>query len=201
MLSFGLLPGWKLVDPGSRAGDPRLRELARLVRGAVLTSASAAYERARLVYNQRFDRVRPLALVVCESAEDVRQTVLWARRHKVPLAARSGGHSYAGYSTTRGVVIDLSRLRKVRVEPARRRARIGAGARLIDVYAELARFGATIPGGSCATVGIAGLALGGGIGFSSRKLGTTSDNLRALRIVTADGRRLSCDRRSHSDLF
>jgi len=185
---------------GARA-DPRLASLRAAVRGQVLSSGSPGYEAARLVYNERFDGVRPLAVVRCLSVEDVRQTVLWARRNGVPIAARSGGHSYAGYSTTSGVVVDLGRLNGIRLDSASGTAAIGAGCRLIDVYAALAARGATIPAGSCPTVGIGGLALGGGIGLASRKLGTTSDNVAALGIVTADGRYLACDQRRNADLF
>jgi FAD/FMN-containing dehydrogenase len=182
-------------------GDPRLRELAAAVRGPVLTRSSSGYAAARLVYNERFDGVHPLAVVQCANAGDVSATLRWAQRHHVPVAARCGGHSYAGYSTTRGVVLDLGRLKAVSVNRARGRVAVGGGARLIDVYSALAAHGATIPAGSCPSVGVAGLTLGGGIGFAARKLGTTADNLESLAIVTADGRHLTCDARRHADLF
>src|SRR5207237_7246995 len=117
------------------------------------------------------DGVRPLAVVRCESVEDVRQTVLWARRQRVPIVARSGGHSYAGYSTTTGVVADLTPLNGIRLHPASGTAAMGAGCRLIDVYAALAARGVTIPAGSCPTVGSGGPAQGGGLGLASRRLG------------------------------
>jgi FAD/FMN-containing dehydrogenase len=189
---------------GSRAAgapDPRLRTLRAAVRGQVLAPGGRGYDAARVVYNRRFDGVRPLAVVRCADVEDVRQTVLWARRNRVPIAARSGGHGYAGYSTTRGVVADLSLLRGIRAHPASGTAVIGAGCRLIDVYAALAARGVTIPAGSCATVGIGGLALGGGVGLASRRMGTTSDNVVSLGIVTADGRYLVCSERRNADLF
>ena len=119
--------------------------------------------------------------------------VRWAQRRGVAVIPRSGGHSYAGYSTGTGVVVDLSALRGIRIEGGT--AVIGAGSRLIDVYAALAARGGTIPAGSCATVGLGGLALGGGVGLASRKLGLTCDNVESLRIVTADGRVLDCDER------
>ena len=117
------------------------------------------------------DAIRPLAVLRPSSLEDVRQAVLWARRFGVGLAVRSGGHSYGGYSTSTGLVVDLRALNSVSIAPTGM-ATIGAGARLIDVEAALARRGRAIPSGSCATVGIGGLALGGGVGFSSRKFGT-----------------------------
>ncbi len=183
---------------GSR--DPRLRALARAVAGPVLKPGSSGYEAARLPYNRRFDGVRPLAVVRPRNAADVRAVVRWAERTGVRIAARSGGHSYAGYSTTRGVVVDLSDLDGIHVGRDGQ-ATVGAGARLIDVYAALARRGRGIPAGSCPTVGIAGLALGGGFGLASRAWGLTADNLTALELVTASGRLLRCDRHRHADLF
>jgi hypothetical protein len=125
--------------------------------------------------------------VYCTSAADVSAAITWACLNGVRIAARSGGHSYGGHSTTTGLVIDVSRMDGITVDAAGGTARIGAGARLMDVYAQLAARGVTIPAGSCPTVGVAGLALGGGIGFSGRKLGLTCDNVKKLTIVTADG--------------
>jgi FAD/FMN-containing dehydrogenase len=193
---LGRLPGTALA---ARELDPRVRELRRLVAGPVLAPGSAAYEAGRLVYNERFDHVHPLAVVQPTGVADIRAVLLWAQRTGVTVVPRSGGHSYAGYSTGSGVVLDLSRLRGIRVEDGT--AVVGAGAQLIDVYAALARKEATIPAGSCPTVGIGGLALGGGIGLTARRFGTTSDNVESLRIVTADGRLLTCDKRHNSDLF
>jgi FAD/FMN-containing dehydrogenase len=114
--------------------------------------------------------------------------------------ARSGGHSYGGYSTTSdGVVLDLSRLDGIRV--AGRRATVGPAAQLIDVQRALTRRGVTVPSGSCPTVGIAGLALGGGHGLAGRRFGLTSDNLLAARIVTADGRVRHADADTNEDLY
>ena len=159
------------------------------------------YGAARLLYSPRFDDSRPLAVVYCESAADVSRTILWARQSNVRIAARSGGHSYAGYSTTPGVVVDVSRLDSITVNGAAGTAGVGAGARLMDVYRELAARGVTIPAGSCPSVGIAGLALGGGIGFAGRKLGLTSDNIRSLTMVTADGVVRQCNPQRNPDLF
>jgi FAD/FMN-containing dehydrogenase len=185
------------APPSGRA----LRELERALTGDVVTPAESRYASARLLFNRRFDQVRPRAVAFCANAADVQKAVRWARKHGVRIAARSGGHSYGGYSTGSGLVIDVSRMNRISVNAKARTATIGAGARLLDVYAELWKHGLTIPGGSCAGVGIAGLALGGGVGFSSRKLGLTSDNVRALRIVTADGRVRDANPREHGDLF
>lgn len=178
--------------------DPRLRELDKLVQGTVLGSADSGYAAAREVYSTRAT-ARPFAIVYAESARDVQRTVLWARRHKLRITPRSGGHSYGGYSLAPGVVVDVSRLAGIAVGSGT--ATIGAGARLYDVYATLAGRGVTVPAGSCPTVGIAGLALGGGFGLSSRKLGLTCDSIHEVRIVTADGKHLVANARQHSDLY
>ena len=145
--------------------------------------------------------MRPLAVIYPTSAADVSQAIRWARQDGVRLATRCGGHSYAGYSTTPGLVVDVSRLDAVVFDAARRTVRVGAGARLMDVYAKLAPHGVTVPAGSCPTVGIAGLALGGGIGFASRKLGLTCDNIVSLTIVTADGVVRTCKPGRNADLL
>src|SRR5262245_11213690 len=192
---------WVPVGWGaSGAVDPRLRVLAGRVKGPVLAPSSEAYERARLVYNERYDAVRPLGVLRASSAEDVRQAVLWARRYRVRLTVRSGGHSYAGYSTSTGLVVDLRSLRSISLGPTGV-ATVGSGARLVDVDAALAAHGRAIPSGSCPTVGIGGLALGGGVGFSSRTFGTTSDNVVAVEIVTADGRLRTCNAHENTDLL
>jgi FAD/FMN-containing dehydrogenase len=191
---------WQLVDDALGSVDPRLRQLAREVRGPVITPANAAYAHARLLYNERFDGVHPLGIFQPVSVDDVRRVVAWARKNGVRLAIRSGGHSYAGYSTTTGLVVDLKRLHGITLGPSGQ-VTIGAGARLVDIEAALAHRGRAIPGGSCATVGIGGLVLGGGVGFASRKFGTTSDNVVSLGIVTADGRYRRCSKSENSDLY
>ncbi len=179
----------------------RLRQLRRSLAGDVLARGERGYRGARRVFNSRFDAVRPLGVALCESVADVRKAVRWARRHDVRIAARSGGHSYGGYSTTRGLIIDVGRLDQIDVDVDAGTARVGAGGRLINVYAALWEHGITIPGGSCPTVGIAGLALGGGHGFSSRKLGLTCDNILAATMVTAAGRRVRCSDTENADLL
>ena len=181
------------------AVPPRLRELQRVVAGPVLLPANPAYDAARRVYNTRFSAARPLAIVRPRHAADVRAVVRWALRHDVPAIPRSGGHSYAGHSTGAGVVLDLSSLRVI--APGRGFADIGPWARLYDVSATLAAAGSAVAAGSCPTVGFGGLALGGGIGLAGRKLGTTSDNVERMTVVTGDGRLRTCDARRDPDLF
>lgn len=185
-----------------RAARPPLADLASATRGALITPGNAAYAQARQVVNARYSGAHPLAVLRARSVSDVRQAVMWCVRNGIRIAARSGGHSYAGYSTlSGGLVVDLSALDGLRLSADRRTVQVGAGSRLIDVYSALARRGLTVPAGSCPTVGVGGLALGGGVGLASRALGTTCDNVVALTIVTADGRVLECDARRNPDLF
>jgi FAD/FMN-containing dehydrogenase len=184
--------------PADSAGLSRrsLRELRAAVRGPVAVPRGSA----ALVYNTRFDGRRPDAVVHVRDTADVAAAVRWANRFDVRLVARSGGHSYGGYSTTTdGVVLDLSALHGVRVSGGR--ATVGPAARLIDVQRTLTRHGVTVPSGSCPTVGVGGLALGGGHGLAGRRFGLTSDNLVAARIVTADGRVRHVDAGTNEDLY
>ena len=186
--------------PRSLDVDRPVAALAKTLDGHVVVPANADYDAARRLWNTRFDTLRPRAIVYCESIQDVVRVVRWGRQHAIHVVPRSGGHSYAGYSSGNGVVVaDVSRLHAVTV--AGGLATVGAGATLGSVYARLAQHGVTIPAGSCPTVGIAGLALGGGVGYASRQLGTTADRLRRVHIVTADGELRQCDATHHSDLF
>jgi len=182
-----------------RSLAPPLGVLAKAVRGPVLTRGSASYERARQVFDSLYTSVEPLAVVQPLDAKDVSTVVRWAAAHGVHVVAKSGGHSYGGYSTTTGVVVDLSRLRSVRL--AGGRAWVGAGTRLGVVYSALGAHGLAIPAGTCPSVGIGGHALGGGFGLASRAWGLASDNLVSVQIVTADGKVLVADASHHSDLF
>jgi FAD/FMN-containing dehydrogenase len=200
-----------LVAGGVSLGRPLVRlarastggiydELANVLRGEVVLPSSSGYDQARLLFDTRFDAVKPSAVVFCESTADVQRTVRWARRHAVRIVPRAGGHSYGGYSSTTGVVVDVSRINGISLDPSRR-AVVGAGARLIDVYQRLALHGRTVPAGSCPTVGIAGLALGGGVGFASRKYGLTCDNLLEATVVLADGSAVVANAHAHPDLY
>ena len=149
----------------------------------------------------RFDGIRPGAVARCKTAQDVRACLDFARRNGIPIHARSGGHSYAGWSTGPGLVIDVSPMNQVSVNAGSTVAAIGAGTKLIDIYNELAVHGRTLPGGSCPTVGIAGFALGGGISMLGRAYGLACDSLKQVEIVTAAGDILTCDARHHPDLY
>lgn len=178
------------------------RGLQRAIRGRVLLPGQPGFGSAAHVFNTRFDTVVPLAVARPVDAQDVRDAVRFTLSDGVRVRARSGGHSYAGYSTlSDGVVLDLRRLSAVKVDQRNRTATVGAGSQLIDVSSALARKGATVPAGSCPSVGIAGVTLGGGFGLAGRALGLTLDNLLAVRIVTADGELRTVDNHSDPDLF
>ncbi len=165
----------------------------------MLRPDTAGYDAARQLFNPRFDEVRPAALARCASAADVQRCVEFASRYGVALSLRSGGHSYGGASTGPGLVLDTSALAGVTVSGDT--VTVGAGAQLVDVYDRLAAHGRAIAAGSCPTVGIAGLTLGGGVGVLSRGWGLACDSLIAVDLVTADGRLRHCDRAGDTDLF
>ena len=191
----------RVVSPAAAAAgtDPRVRALAAALRGPVLTPTDPGYAGANDVFDSLYAGIRPLAVAQPLDARDVAAAVDWARTSGVHIVARSGGHSYGGYSTTTGVVVDLSKLAAVHV--ASGKATLGPAARLGNVYDGLDRHGLAIPAGTCPTVGIGGHALGGGFGLASRAWGLASDNLVSLQVVTADGSILTADARRHSDLF
>jgi FAD binding domain/Berberine and berberine like len=200
-LAAGAVPlAGRFAEVASSAPPGIYGQLARTLQGDVVVPGDSSYARSRVLFNTRFDGVHPHAVVFCESAVDVERTLVWARKHALRVVPRSGGHSYGGYSVSPGVVVDVSRMSRVVAAP-QRRAIVGAGARLIDVYDTLSRHGVTVPAGTCPTVGIAGLALGGGIGFAARKFGLTCDNLLEATVVTASGRALVCNAHEHADLY
>ncbi len=159
--------------------------------GAVALPGSPGYERSPRVFNARFREVRPQAIVLCATPQDVSEAISFARCHVLQTAMRSGGHSFAGHSATPGIVIDVTPMGSVSVSGDV--ATVGAGARLGDVYEALQEHGLAIPAGTCPPVGVAGLTLGGGLGILGRKYGVTSDRLVGAEIVLADGRILDCD--------
>lgn len=178
---------------------PNWEALQRVIDGDVVLPGASAYDEVRKPMIARFDHVRPQAVVQCTTPADVAETLAFARRSALPMAIRSGGHSFAGYSTTQGVVIDVTPLRSVSISDGK--ATVGAGARLGDVYDAMSTRGLTVPGGCGPTVGIAGLTLGGGLGILGRAHGLTADHLLSAEIVLADGRVIACDDNHDGDLF
>jgi len=180
-------------------GPPNWDELRTKLAGGLVRPGGDGYGTAKRAFNPLFDGNNPIAVASARNAEDV-QNCVRAAAGRVTLAARSGGHCYAGYSVPEsGLVIDVAALNKVEIRGTQ--AVIGAGAKLKDVYAGLAQAGRALPAGSCPTVGIAGLTLGGGIGVLSRKYGLTCDHLSSAQVVTADGRLVTASASSEPDLF
>ncbi|MGX1913994.1 FAD-binding oxidoreductase [Streptomyces phaeochromogenes] len=182
----------------STAAD--LKALARDLDGPLVRPGEANWAAARQLYNTRFDSLRPTAVAYVAHAEDIRTTLAYARSHAVPVSIRNGGHSYAGWSSGDGrLIVDVSKLSKVRASGSE--AVVGAGAKLIDVYRALAAKGVTIPAGSCPTVGVSGLTLGGGHGVVSRAYGLTCDSLTQAKLLTAAGKQLTASATENKDLF
>jgi FAD/FMN-containing dehydrogenase len=182
------------------ASAPNLSALRKAVKGTVFTRTTPGFANERRIFNSRFANVVPLAVVRAASVADVQATVRWAKHYGVPITARSGGHSYAGYSSVRnGVVVDVRGLHRISL--GKGTAQIGAGNNLWAIYSALVRHGVTIPGGSCPTVGIAGLALGGGMGLAGRKYGLTLDSVKAVQVVTADGKVRNANAGSNEELY
>lgn len=182
-------------------GKPSTEQLRERVRGEVVTPDDDAYDEARKVYNAMIDR-RPAAVVHCANAGDVMAAVDFARENGLDLAVRGGGHSVPGFGTCDGgVVADLSAMRGVRVDPGRRTARAEGGATWGDFNAATHAFGLATTGGIVSTTGVGGLTLGGGIGYLSRGLGLSCDNLVSADVVTADGRLVVASEEENDDLF
>ena len=179
--------------------DPDWDALQKGIAGDVVLPGSPDYDAVRKPFVSQFHGVRPQAVVLCESSNDVAETLRLAVRSGLQTATRSGGHCFAGRSSSEGIVIDVTPLDSVSVSDGV--ATIGAGARLGDVYASLNQRGLTLPAGSCPSVGIAGLTLGGGLGILGRKYGLTSDQLVGAEIVLADGRVVDCDASHDRELF
>jgi FAD/FMN-containing dehydrogenase len=187
----------RIPHPSERAW----RGLERSLDGRVVRPGDRDFAQLRLPWNRRYKEPPPLGIARCASEQDVSRALLWARDHQLPLAARSGGHSYAGYSTTPGLLIDLGGMRAVAVDDATGSVTAAPGARNTMIYTGLEPHDVGISAGRCPTVAIAGLALGGGFGFSSRLLGLTCDALEETRVVTADGQLRTCNAGENSDLF
>jgi FAD/FMN-containing dehydrogenase len=171
------------------------------LRGKLLQPNDPEYEDARKIWNAMIDR-RPAMIVRCAGAADVMASVAFARDHDVLLAIRGGGHNIAGNALCDGgLVIDLSGMKSVRIDPQRRRAYVEAGATLADFDHEAQAFGLAAPLGINSTTGVAGLTLGGGFGWLSRKYGLSADNLVSAEIITADAQQMQVSASEHPDLF
>jgi FAD/FMN-containing dehydrogenase len=172
--------------------------------GRVLDPASPGWEAARRDFRLAVDysKLIPKSVVFCQHVSDVQNAVRFARANRLPIRARSGRHSYEAYSLVEGgVIADVSEMDEITVDSARGTARIGAGVFCLDLHENLYDVGLTIPAASGGSVGIAGLALGGGFGVTSRKYGLTCDNITGVRLVNADGEYVHANADENADLF
>ena len=181
-------------------GTPALTILES-VRGDVITSQSPDYDEARAVYNGMIDR-RPLAVVRAVDVADVRTAVAAARESGLDLAIRDGAHSVPGFGTVDdGIVLDLSAMKGIRIDPEKRIGRVQGGCNWGDFDHAAHSFGLATTGGIISTTGVAGLTLGGGIGYLARAHGLSIDNLRSADVVLADGSFVTASADEHADLF
>jgi FAD/FMN-containing dehydrogenase len=178
-----------------------LQDFETKLRGELVMPQHAHYDEVRAIWNGMFDK-RPTLIGRCTGAADVIEAVDFARKNELLVAVRGGGHNVAGTSVCDdGLVIDLSPMRAVHIDLKRRTARVQGGATLGDLDHETQAFGLATPGGVVSTTGVAGLTLGGGIGWLSRKYGLAADNLLSVDVVTAAGRLVTASARENPDLF
>lgn len=185
-------------NPPSQA---RVDALVNLLDGVVLRPGDDGFDEARSVWNARFDR-KPDLIARCVNTQDVVAAVDFARKQRLPISVKGGGHDYAGNSVGEGgVLIDLSPMNDVAVDPEARRASVGAGATWAEVDAATQVHGLVTPGGTVSSVGVAGFSLGGGGGWLTRRFGMAVDNLLAAEVVTADGDVVLASSEENPDLF
>ena len=195
-------PSLTTLDGGrTTVSAAALDALAATLRGALLYATDADYQTVRTVWNAMIDR-RPGVIVRCLGAADVINAVRFARDNGLLVAIRGGGHNIAGNAVCDGgLMIDVSQMKSIRVDPMSRRAVVEPGATLGDIDRETQAFGLAVPTGINSTTGIAGLTLGGGFGWTTRKLGLTIDNLLSADVVTADGELVHASATDNPDLF
>jgi FAD/FMN-containing dehydrogenase len=185
--------------PSTRTSS--LDELQSAIEGHVIVPSNPAYGVASQPWNARFAGVVPKAVVVVADANDVAQTIKFAREYRLSFVMRNGRHSFAGFSANTGLIVDVSALTDVRADPARERVTFGAGQTNLPMYAKLWPTRMTVPGGTCPTVGLTGLSAAGGFGRLSRLYGLTCDNILEVGIVTAAGEILTANERENADLL
>src|SRR5690242_5060314 len=189
------------IRPAVVLDDVEVRELEHDLAGALIRPTDAEYDTARQTWNARFNR-RPALIVRPAGDEDEVRSVRFAKRNELPLESRGGAHSLAGRGVADdGLVLDMSGMRRITVDPAARVARVQAGARWKDLEAVAGPLGLATPSGTCPTTGVAGVALGGGVGWLTRHYGLSIDNLLGVDIVTADGVLRHASATENPDLF
>ncbi|AZH25156.1 FAD-binding oxidoreductase [Haloplanus aerogenes] len=188
------------MNSSGRPDDSAVESFDDSLRGELLQPGDAGYDEARTVWNAMIDE-EPSLVARCTGAADVCIAVSFAQDRDLRLAVKGGGHNVAGNALCDGLVIDLSPMDGVRVDPEARIARVGAGATWGDVDHETQAFGLATTGGIVTTTGVAGLTLGGGLGYLARKFGLAHDNLRSMDVVTAEGELVHASPEENPDLF
>ena len=195
------------VSVKTRSGSPvtlpatEIEALRGSLRGALCLPGEPGYEQSRTIWNAMIDR-RPAVVVRAAGVNDVMRTVDFARQHGIRLAVRGGGHNIAGSAVCDdGLMLDLTPMKSVRVDPAQRTVRVEPGVTLAELDRETQAFGLALPVGVNSTTGVAGLTLGAGFGWISRSHGLSIDNLLSADVVTADGKLIQTNAKSEPDLF
>jgi FAD/FMN-containing dehydrogenase len=195
------IPAARLSGEATVLPAAAVKELATRLHGRVITASDRDYDQARRIWNRMIDR-RPALIVRCSGAADVQRAVAFSREQELLLAVRGGGHSFPGYSMCDGgVVIDLSALYGVRVDPVNKSAQVAGGAWIGDLDWESQQYGLATPMGRVSNTGVGGLTLGGGYGRLSRLHGLACDNLICADLVTADAQLLRVSATENPDLF
>ena len=206
VLAPSLLPGCgdsarDYVVTGAGQAPATLEALASSLDGPLLQPGAAEFAQAARPWNLRYADRLPAAIARCQTVEDIRRSLAWAQSNGVPFVVRSGGHSYSGFSTTSGLMIDISGMRGGTGDLVDGRVTVGPGARNITVYDKLEPLSRTVTHGRCENVGVAGLTMGGGIGFNMRRLGLTCDQLVETDLMLANGEILTLSESQNADLF
>ena len=190
-----------LTGPATLIQETAIEELRASLRGELILPGDSTYDDARALWNRQIDK-RPAIIARCAGVSDVINSINFARTHNLLMAVRGGGHSFPGHSVCDdGLVIDLSPMKGVRVDPNQRTVRAEAGVKWGEFDRETQAFGLATTGGTVTDTGIAGLTMGGGIGWLCRKHGLTLDNLVSVDMVTAEGQFLTANETENPDLF
>jgi FAD/FMN-containing dehydrogenase len=185
----------------STLGNEKIEKLKKIIAGRLVVSSDTDYDDVRAIWNAMIDR-RPAVIVQCANAADVKHALTFAKENGLEISIRGAGHNIAGSSLIdEGLVIDFSKMTAVRVDPDKKRAYAEPGATLGDFDKATQEHGLATPLGINSTTGVAGLTLGGGIGWLTRKYGMTVDNLISVNVITADGKELRANENENPDLF
>ena len=193
-----------LASPAVRTAASRrsaVDELRRSIKGSVLIPGDASYDAASAARNGRYLNLKPAVVAQVTDAQDVVNVLAWGQNNGMAPVVRGGGHSYAGLSSTTGLILDVSRLNTVQIDTKAGTAVMGGAALNRDIFTASENGQWLLPGGTCGLVALGGLTLGGGIGYHTHWAGLTSDHLTSTRMVTASGDLLDVDAKNHPDLF